>query len=95
MPKYPTRLPFKLLQSLIEHFSNKNDLLFDPLGGSGMVGIVSHMFERNFRIGDLNENGKLVFEHLFDYYLNKNGLVQDQRLMLWWKNDKRKVFENI
>lgn len=85
MPKYPTRLPFKLLQSLLEHFSKKNDLIFDPLCGSGMAGIVAHMLERNFEMGDLNKNGKIVFQHLFDYYLNKNGLIQDQRLMTWWK----------
>ena len=43
MPKYPTRLPFKLLQCLLEHFSNKGDLIFDPLCGSGMIGVVSYM----------------------------------------------------
>jgi len=85
MPKYPTRLPFKLLQCLLEHFSNKNDLIFDPLCGSGMVGVVSHVLKRNFIMGDLNENGKIVFQHLLDYYLNKDGLIQDQKLMTWWK----------
>jgi len=92
MPKYPTRLPFKLLQCLIEHFSNKNDLIFDPLCGSGMVGVVSHILERDFIMGDLNQNGKLVFEHLLDYYLNKNGLAQDIRLSTWWKHDQRTIF---
>ena len=85
MPKYPTRLPFKLLQCLLEHFSNKNDLIFDPLCGSGMAGVVSYMLGRDFIMGDLNKNGKIVFEHLLDYYLNKNGLVQDQKLLTWWK----------
>jgi len=85
MPKYPTRLPFKLLQCLLEHFSNKNDMIFDPLCGSGMVGIVAYFLGRNFIIGDLNKNGKLVFKHLLDYYLNKNGLIQDQKLLTWWK----------
>lgn len=85
MPKYPTRLPFKLLQCLIEHFSNKNDLLFDPLCGSGMLGVVAYFMERDFIIGDLNPNGKIVFEHLLDYYLNKNGLQQDKMLLTWWK----------
>lgn len=85
MPKYPTRLPFKLLQSLLEHFSNKNDLIFDPLCGSGMIGIVAHMLKNNFVIGDLNKNGKIVFEHLFDYYLNKDGLAQDIKNNTWWK----------
>lgn len=94
MPKYPTRLPFKLLQCLIEHFSNKKGLIFDPLCGSGMVGVVCHMFERNFIMGDLNQNGKLVFEHLLDYYLNKNGLIQDIKLSTWWKNDQRTLFKN-
>lgn len=85
MPKYPTRLPFKLLQCLIEHFSNENELVFDPLCGSGMVGIVAHMLKRKFIMGDLNPNGKIVFQSLLDYYLNENGLVQDQTLMKWWK----------
>jgi len=69
MPKYPTRLPFKLLQCLLEHFSNENDLIFDPLCGSGMLGVVSYILMRNFKMGDLNENGKIVFQHLLDYYL--------------------------
>jgi site-specific DNA-methyltransferase (adenine-specific) len=69
MPKYPTRLPFKLIQSLLEHFSNEDDLIFDPLCGSGMVGVVSYMLKRDFIMGDLNENGKVVFRHLLDYYL--------------------------
>jgi DNA modification methylase len=88
MPKYPTRLPFKLLQCLLEHFSNKDDLIFDPLCGSGMVGVVSYMLERDFIMGDLNENGKIVFQHLLDYYLNQNGLIQDIKVSLWWKNKK-------
>ena len=86
MPKYPTRLPFKLIQCLLEHFSNENDLIFDPLGGSGMVGVVSSMFNRDFLVGDLNENGKVVFEHLLDYYFDKNGLMQDEKIIDFWKN---------
>lgn len=89
MPKYPTRLPFKLLQCLIEHFSNEQDLIFDPLCGSGMVGVVSYMLKRNFVIGDLNPNGKLVFKHLLEYYLYNEGVIQDIRLSVWWKNRKR------
>jgi len=81
MPKYPTRLPFKLLQCLLEHFSNEDDLIFDPLCGSGMVGIVSYFLGRDFIIGDLNKNGKIVFECLLGYYLNKNGLWQDKKLI--------------
>jgi len=71
MPKYPTRLPFELLKSLLEHFSDTNDLIFDPLAGSGMVGVVSQILNRDFILGDLNTNGKIVFEHLLGYYLDK------------------------
>ena len=85
MPKYPTRLPFKLLQCLIEHFSNKGDLIFDPLAGSGMVGVVAYFLRRDFILGDLNPNGKIVFKALLDYYINKDGLSQDKKLLTWWK----------
>ena len=84
MPKYPTRLPFRLLQSLLEHFSKEGDLIFDPLAGSGILGVVAHMLKRNFVLGDLNKNGKLVFEHLLNYYLNKDGLVY-KKITEWWK----------
>jgi len=92
MPKYPTRLPFKLLQCLLEHFSQKGDLIFDPLCGSGMIGIVSYILGRDFIIGDLNKNGKIVFRHLLEHYLNRNGLDIDQKLMFWWKDEKRRFF---
>jgi len=39
-------------------------------------------------MGDLNKNGKIVFQHLLDYYINKNGLVQDIKVQMWWKNKK-------
>ncbi len=81
MPKYATRLPFKLLECLLEHFSAEGDLIFDPLGGSGMVGIVAHILKRNFVVGDLNKNGKVVFAHLLDHYLNKGGLTQNNKLI--------------
>ncbi len=68
MPKYPTRLPLLLLQCLLEHFSSEGDLVFDPLGGSGMVGIAAHLLNRDFLVGDLNRNGKVVFKHLLHHY---------------------------
>ncbi len=98
MPKYPTGLPFKLLQCLIEHFSNKNDLLFDPLCGSGMLGVVAYFLERDFIIGDLNPNGRIVFEHLLDYYLNENGLhfaVEDNKIAANDVRDFSTVIQNV
>ncbi len=90
MPKYPTRLPCKLLQCLIEHFSIKGNLIFDPMCGSGMVGVVSYILGRDFIMGEIGRAGKFVFEHLLNYYLNKDGLIMDVKISSWWKNKKNK-----
>lgn len=68
MPKYPTRLPMELLKCLIEHFSNSGDLIFDPLCGSGMVGLAASSIGRRFLIGDKNQEGKKVFLLLEKFY---------------------------
>jgi len=78
MPKYPTRLAFNLLKCLVEHFSNSGDLIFDPLAGSGMVGVVAYFLGRKFILGDLNKNGKLVFKHLLEYYIRNNSIFSDK-----------------
>jgi len=85
MPKYPTRLPFNLLQCLLEHFSDEKDTVFDPLAGSGMLGIVGYLLGRKVILGDLNENGKIVFKHLLEYYLNKNRLMHNKKISEWLK----------
>jgi DNA modification methylase len=62
MPKYPTRLPLEVVGVLLEHFSERGDLVFDPLAGSGSVGIGASSLGRQAILGDLNENAKQVFE---------------------------------
>lgn len=64
MPKYPTRLPEKLVKILIEHFSDENDRVFDPCAGSGMVGIAAAEMNRNATLGDLNREAMEVFEEI-------------------------------
>lgn len=68
MPKYPTRLPLKLLLILLDHFSREENLIFDPLAGSGMVGIASEIKKREWKVGDLNKEGKKVFKELIKTY---------------------------
>lgn len=68
MPKYPTRLPFELVKALIEHFSSPGDLVFDPLAGSGMVGIVAGVTGRRYLLGDVNPNALAVYRSLIEYY---------------------------
>lgn len=62
MPKYPTRLPLEVVGVLLEHFTQPGDRVFDPLAGSGSVGIGAAGLGREAVLGDLNENAKQVFE---------------------------------
>jgi DNA modification methylase len=64
MPKYPTRLPKKIVQILVEHFSEEDDTVFDPCAGSGMVGIGAAELNRNAKLGDLNKEGIEVFDEI-------------------------------
>lgn len=61
-PKYPTRLPVELVNVLVEHFSEENDTVFDPMAGSGMIGIGASNLNRDAVLGDKNQEAKEVFE---------------------------------
>ncbi|MFC6752369.1 DNA methyltransferase [Halorubrum tibetense] len=62
MPKYPTRLPPKVVKVLLDHFSEPGDTVFDPLAGAGVVGIAAAQRDRTAVMGDLNANAREVFE---------------------------------
>lgn len=78
MPKYPTRLPVEVVGVLLEHFTRTDDLVFDPLAGSGSVGIAASALGRNAILGDLNENAKQVFESTVES-LDGGGSVFSER----------------
>ena len=71
IPKYPTRLPEKVVSVLLEHYSEKGDTVFDPLAGSGMVGCVARNKERNAVLGDLNSEAKSVYHKIKEKILNE------------------------
>jgi DNA modification methylase len=60
--KYPTRLPPKIVKVLVDHFSERGDVLFDPLAGSGTVGLVGRDMGRKYVLGDVNTEAKRIFE---------------------------------
>jgi DNA modification methylase len=73
MPKYPTRLPEEIIQVLLEHYSEEEDLIFDPLAGSGMVGLVANKMNRDAVLGDLNENALEVHKEIKSrFYVSEN-----------------------
>jgi len=62
MPKYPTRLPPKIVAILIEHFTSDDDIVLDPLAGSGTIGLVADEMEREWYCGDSNSEALDVFD---------------------------------
>lgn len=56
--KTPTKLPAEIIKKILDHSSQKNDLVFDPFLGSGQVAVVSKMHNRNY----------IGFEIVREYY---------------------------
>lgn len=78
MPKYPTRLPEKIVKILVDHYSQPGDTVFDPCAGSGMVGIAAAMKQREAVLGDLNEDALNVFEKLYELKQVEGAFSQEQ-----------------
>jgi len=53
--------PVELCKRVIQYYSYKNDLVFDPFGGSGTVGRTAKSLERNFF---LTEKDKEYFDYM-------------------------------
>lgn len=62
MPKYPTRMTPEVIKVLLEHYTEEGDTVFNPLAGSGTVGIAADELNRNFVLGDANPEAKEVYE---------------------------------
>jgi len=59
---YATQKPVKLLERIIRMFSNTNDMVCDPFGGSGTTGRASLNTDRRYTLFDINPKGKELFE---------------------------------
>ena len=53
---YPTEKPIKLLERIIEMTTDKNDLILDPMAGSGVTGEVSLKLNRKCILIDINKD---------------------------------------
>lgn len=51
---HPCQLPTKLMDRIIDIYSNKDDLVFDPFGGAGTTAISAKLMKRNFTITDID-----------------------------------------
>lgn len=48
--------PKSLCERVVKYYSFKGDLIFDPFGGSGTLGEVANLLDRNFFLTEINEN---------------------------------------
>ena len=59
---YATQKPVKLLERIIELYTDENDLVLDPFGGSGSLGRAAINKNRKYLLFDINPKGKKLFE---------------------------------
>ena len=60
--------PKKLCENIINYYSMKNDLVFDPFAGSGTVGEVALLNERKFLLTEVQE---IYFKRIKEKLSNK------------------------
>ena len=58
---YATQKPVKLLERIINLYSNENDLCLDIFAGSGTLGRACININRKYLLFDINEHGKQIF----------------------------------
>jgi site-specific DNA-methyltransferase (adenine-specific) len=51
---HPCQLPIKLMNRIIELFTNEGDLVYDPFGGAGTTGISSILLKRRFILSEID-----------------------------------------
>lgn len=58
---YATQKPVKLLERIINIYSNECDLIMDPFAGSGSLGRAAVNTNRNYLLFDINDKAKEIF----------------------------------
>ncbi|GMO28845.1 MAG: hypothetical protein Ta2B_09760 [Termitinemataceae bacterium] len=62
--------PVELCKRVIQYYSYKNDLIFDPFGGSGTVGKTAKMLDRYFFLTEKDDN---YFSYMKSKFLSELG----------------------
>lgn len=71
---YATQKPVKLLNRILQIYSEEGDVVLDPCAGSGTTGRSCIEMKRNYILVDINMNGKKLFEKT----LNKKVMLYDE-----------------
>lgn len=59
--QYATQKPVKLLERILQLYTNENDTCLDIFAGSGTLGRAAINLKRKYLLFDINENGKEIF----------------------------------
>lgn len=65
--KYPTAKPVKLLERLIAISTNENDLVYDPMAGSGTTGEACYNMNRKCILCDINKDVSSIIKSRFAF----------------------------
>ena len=59
--QYATQKPVKLLERILQLYTDENDICLDIFAGSGTLGRAAIHLKRKYLLFDINENGKEIF----------------------------------
>ncbi|PTX17336.1 DNA methylase [Halanaerobium congolense] len=72
---YHTKVPHKAIEKFIEHYTEKNDIIFDGFCGSGMTGVAAQNLNRNIILSDLAPAATFI-----SYNFNKKSTNNIQKI---------------
>lgn len=96
--QHPCQLPTKLMERIINIFSNEGDLVFDPFGGAGTTAIAAKKLKRNYIITELDKHyveiaknnlNKVELDEAGNYVYIREGISNEKV-----KGVSKKVVEN-
>jgi DNA modification methylase len=80
--------PELLCKKVIQYYSYKNDLLFDPFGGSGTFGKVSKSLDRNFFLTELDE---VYFERIKEKIGEEANYLKFNEFKQWMQKENHQL----
>lgn len=71
---FPAMFPEKLAADHIYSWSNENDLVYDPFGGSGTTAKMAHIMDRNWILSEISKEYCVLAKKRIQPYLNQTKL---------------------
>ena len=79
---HPSQKPEKVYEKLILMASNKNELIFDPMGGSGTTGAVCKTHKRKCIISDISDEYITLIEKRLETKQISRNIISEQLLAI-------------